>query len=50
MASLRPRELVTAFIPRELKAALVERARKEDCSASSVIRAALARHLEKEER
>jgi hypothetical protein len=41
----RSREAVCAFIPAPLKAELVQRARSEDRSVSSVVRLALSRHL-----
>jgi len=40
---------VGAFVPRELKAQLVERAHRDDRSVSAVIRVAISRHLEDEE-
>ena len=42
------RELVSAFVPTEVKAALVQRARRDDRSVSAEIRLALAKHLDHE--
>jgi hypothetical protein len=41
----RSREAVCAFVPRELKRELEQRARAEDRSVSSVVRLALTEHL-----
>lgn len=39
---------ISAFVEPELRAALVERARQDDRSASSIVRTALRQHLGRE--